>query len=157
MRCTSLDGPSVAIESACVWPRVKSPEPWVRGRTPTSTLIGRIVVVSRPSIRMFSFRTSSRTVALVSDVHERRADAVAAPDVLEPVALLGAVVALASAADLVGDVVADRVEPLGQAGREVHEQLGGGLRVGHRAVRAAWSRPKTKRTRSASFQAPASG
>ena len=65
MRCTSLDGPSVAIESACVWPRVKRPEPWVRGRTPTSTLIGRIVVVSRPSIRMFSLRTSSRTVALV--------------------------------------------------------------------------------------------
>ena len=59
----------------------------------------------------------------------------AAADVLEPVALLGAVVALASAADLIGDVGANRVEPLGQAGREVHEQLGGGLRVGHRAMR----------------------
>ena len=66
MRCTSLDGPSVAIESACVWPRWKSPEPWVRGRTPTSTLIGRIVLVSRPSMRMFSPRTSSRTVAFVT-------------------------------------------------------------------------------------------
>ena len=66
MRWTSLDGPSVAIESAWVWPRVKIPEPWVRGRTPTSTLIGRIVVVSRPSMRMFSVRTRCRTVALVS-------------------------------------------------------------------------------------------
>ena len=50
-------------------------------------------------------------------VHERRADAVAAPDVLEPVALLGAVVALAGAAHLVGDLVAQRLEALGEAAR----------------------------------------
>ena len=54
-------------------------------------------------------------MALVRTSIERGADAVAAADVLEPLALLGAVVALASAADLIGDVRADRVEPLGQA------------------------------------------
>src|SRR5256885_1585770 len=64
-RCTSLDGPSVAMESAWVCPRVKRPEPCVRGSSPTSTLIGRIVLVSRPSMRTFSERTSSRLVALV--------------------------------------------------------------------------------------------
>ncbi len=65
MRCLLLDGPSVAMLSAWVCPRWKRPEPWVRGRKPTSTLIGLIVRVSRPSIRIPSLSTSSRTVALV--------------------------------------------------------------------------------------------
>ena len=38
----------------CVWPRVKSAEPCVRGETPTSHSIGRISSVPRPSGRRFS-------------------------------------------------------------------------------------------------------
>ena len=37
--------------SAWVSPRVKSADPWVRGRTPVSMLIGRMVSRSRPSTR----------------------------------------------------------------------------------------------------------
>ena len=36
MRCSSLPVPSVQSVSACVWPRVKRAEPWVRGITVTS-------------------------------------------------------------------------------------------------------------------------
>ena len=43
MRWTSDDGPSVATVSAWVSPRVNSAEPWARGRSPTSTEIGRMV------------------------------------------------------------------------------------------------------------------
>ena len=38
-------------DSACVCPRVKSAEPCVRGRMPTSIEIGRISVSERPSGR----------------------------------------------------------------------------------------------------------
>ena len=44
MICASSEVPSVAVTRACVSPRVKSAEPWVRGRTPTSQVIGRICV-----------------------------------------------------------------------------------------------------------------
>ncbi len=40
----SSEVPSVAVTRACVSPRVKSAEPWVRGRSPTSHVIGRICV-----------------------------------------------------------------------------------------------------------------
>ena len=42
--CSSPSVPSVATDRTWVWPRVKSAEPWVRGRTPTSHVIGRISV-----------------------------------------------------------------------------------------------------------------
>ena len=45
----------------CVWPRVKSPEPCVRGLTDTSTSIGRISVSVRPSGRRFSTAIFWRT------------------------------------------------------------------------------------------------
>ena len=49
MRCSSLAVPSVTSVSACVWPRVKSPEPCVRGRHPDlgrdrADLVGRAAV-----------------------------------------------------------------------------------------------------------------
>ena len=49
-RCSSCLVPSVAATSACVSPRVKSAEPWVRGRNDTSALIARVSVDFRPSI-----------------------------------------------------------------------------------------------------------
>ncbi len=51
MRCTSLAVPSVTATSACVWPRVKSAEPWARGRMPVSIVIGRTSFGLRPSTR----------------------------------------------------------------------------------------------------------
>ena len=43
---SSSDVPSVAATSACVSPRVKSAEPWARGSTPTSIVIGRMSFVA---------------------------------------------------------------------------------------------------------------
>jgi hypothetical protein len=43
--------PSVAVTMPWVSPRVNSDEPWGRGSQPTSQVIGRTVVVSRPSMR----------------------------------------------------------------------------------------------------------
>ena len=40
--CASSAVPSVQVTSACVSPRVKTAEPWVRGSTPVSIQIGRI-------------------------------------------------------------------------------------------------------------------
>ncbi len=71
---------------------------------------------------------------LGQDVHEGGADAVAAPDVLEGLALLGAVVRLLAPSNLVGDVGADGVQPLDEVAGQADEQLGGGLRVGHRPM-----------------------
>jgi hypothetical protein len=48
----------------CVWPRVKSPDPCVRGATPTSHSIGRISSVPRPSGRRFSIAIFLRTRSL---------------------------------------------------------------------------------------------
>ncbi len=48
----SSEVPRVAVTRACVSPRVKSDEPWVRGRKPTSQVIGRIWEKSRPSSRL---------------------------------------------------------------------------------------------------------
>ena len=64
IRWTSEDEPSVAIVMTCVSPRVNRPEPCARGRTPTSTEIGRSSVVPRPSIRMPSSRARARQVFL---------------------------------------------------------------------------------------------
>jgi hypothetical protein len=50
--CSSLEVPSVVTTAACVSPRWKSADPWTRGRMPTSHTIGRIVFMSRPSMRL---------------------------------------------------------------------------------------------------------
>ena len=64
MRCSSLPVPSVQSVSACVWPRVKRAEPWVRGITDTSDVIERISVSERPSGRRFSTAILVRTISL---------------------------------------------------------------------------------------------
>ena len=66
MICASRVVPSVVTTSACVSPRVKSAEPWVRGSTPTFTVIGRTVVQSRPSMRGSPLRIRWRTMLLSS-------------------------------------------------------------------------------------------
>ncbi len=62
MICSSCFVPSVAVTSACVSPRVNSAEPCVRGSTPRRISIGRIVRVSRPSMRGSPFRIWPRTI-----------------------------------------------------------------------------------------------
>src|SRR6266516_2916180 len=62
MRCSSRVVPRVTDTRACVWPRVNSAEPWVRGSTPTSQLIARTVSRSRPSTRSPRVSTCSRMV-----------------------------------------------------------------------------------------------
>ncbi len=69
MICESREVPSVVTTSACVSPRVNSADPWVRGRTPTFTVIGRTVIRSRPSIRGSPFRIFCRT-RLLSSLNE---------------------------------------------------------------------------------------
>ena len=68
MRCSSLAVPRVASVSACVWPRVKSAEPCVRGANETPHEIGRISVAARPSGRRLSTAIFSRTICLVDGV-----------------------------------------------------------------------------------------
>ncbi len=51
IRCSSSAVPRVTETSAWVCPRVNSAEPWVRGSTPVSMVIGRMVSRSRPSTR----------------------------------------------------------------------------------------------------------
>ena len=50
----------MAIVSTCVSPRVKRPEPCVRGRRPTSRLIGADLIRLRPSGRTPSFEDPRR-------------------------------------------------------------------------------------------------
>ena len=50
-RISSLSVPSAATLSACVWPRVNSAEPCVRGATPASIEMSRISFSARPSGR----------------------------------------------------------------------------------------------------------
>ena len=59
--CSSLEVPSVAVTMACVSPRWNNAEPCTRGSRPTSQAIGRIVLVSRPSMRLPSSSTIVRT------------------------------------------------------------------------------------------------
>ena len=66
MICASRVVPSVVTTSAWVSPRVKSAEPCVRGSTPTLTVIGRTVTVSRPSMRGSPLRMRWRTMLLSS-------------------------------------------------------------------------------------------
>ncbi len=66
--------PRVQVTRAWVSPRVKSAEPWVRGRTPTSQVTGRISSKARPSRRLRSSR-----MVLAGDVLDHRAE-----DVLDP-------------------------------------------------------------------------
>ncbi len=62
MICSSRAVPSVATASDCVSPRVNSAEPWVRGSTLVRMLIGRMVRVSRPSMRGSPDRIWLRTI-----------------------------------------------------------------------------------------------
>src|SRR6059058_3722560 len=62
--CWSDIEPRVAIVSACVCPRVKRPDPCVRGSTPTSTVIGRTSARPRPSTRTPSSTMRWRTRSL---------------------------------------------------------------------------------------------
>ena len=66
MICASRVVPSVVTTNAWVSPRVNSAEPWVRGSTPTFTVIGRTVFTSRPSIRGSPFSMRWRTMLLSS-------------------------------------------------------------------------------------------
>ena len=41
--CSSELVPRVTVHRACVSPRVKTADPWTRGSTPTSQVIGRML------------------------------------------------------------------------------------------------------------------
>jgi hypothetical protein len=58
--------PKVVMTRAWVSPRVKSAEPWVRGSTPVRMVMGRTVLVSRPSMRGRPSRMLPRTIRLSS-------------------------------------------------------------------------------------------
>src|SRR2546425_83080 len=66
--CWSSAVPRVHVTSAWVSPRVKTTEPCVRGRTPTSAQIGRISSNFRPSRRTPCSRTSSRSTFSLSSL-----------------------------------------------------------------------------------------
>ena len=72
-RCTSLAVPSVAATSACVCPRVNSAEPWARGSTLVSIVIGRTSFGLRPSTRMPGVE-HLRAQLVVLDVAEEAVD-----------------------------------------------------------------------------------
>ena len=61
MRCSSSLVPSVTVTSACVSPRVKSAEPWVRGSTPASPQM------ARTSSKAAAIRTAVRVQHLVAE------------------------------------------------------------------------------------------
>ena len=61
-RISSLSVPSATTLSACVWPRVKSAEPCVRGVTPTSMEMSRISFSARPSGRFLCTAMRSRMI-----------------------------------------------------------------------------------------------
>ena len=135
MRCTSLEGPSVATVRACVSPRVKRPEPWARGSRPTSTEMGRMVSASRPSMRMPSARTISRDGLLVEVGWCSALD--------RPAASRAASKAASAAAPSppplrrrmdVGDALLEGVDARGQVRRQPQEQGRRGLGVGQGAV-----------------------
>src|SRR3990172_2287117 len=113
MRWTSEDDPSVATVSAWVSPRVKRPEPCARGTRPTSTLMGRISVTPRPSIRMPSSRTSCRTVFLCTS----------------PKRLL-----LTRASRRARDRLAQPRQAAGEVAREPDQQVGRRLGIRQRAM-----------------------
>ena len=58
--CSSSEVPRVVTTIACVSPRVKSAEPWVLGRSPTSHVMFLMSFVPLPSTRTPSFTTISR-------------------------------------------------------------------------------------------------
>ena len=62
MICSSPMEPNVVTVSTCVCPLVKRPEPWTRGRMPTSQLTGRTSSRARPSGRIFSCVIIWRTI-----------------------------------------------------------------------------------------------
>ena len=62
MICMSSEVPRVTVTRAWVSPRVKSAEPWVRGRTPTSQEMARISSNLRPSWRRPFSRISRRMI-----------------------------------------------------------------------------------------------
>ncbi len=60
IRCSSSVVPRVTETSAWVCPRVNTDDPWVRGSTPASIEIGRMVSRSRPSTRSLLSSTCFR-------------------------------------------------------------------------------------------------
>jgi len=67
MICCSDTGASVATVMTCVWPRVNTPLPCGRGRTPTSHQIGRTSVNLRPSGRTPSAMMWRRMTSFCSE------------------------------------------------------------------------------------------
>ena len=57
--CSSPGEPKVTIERIWVSPRLKKPEPWVRGRSPASAVSSRISPSLRPSTRLPDFTMAS--------------------------------------------------------------------------------------------------
>ena len=116
----------MATVRAWVSPRVNRPEPCARGTSPTSTVIGRMSVRPRPSIRIPSSRTSRRTVffwtrlnrLLLTRASRRAASSSLA--VSPPVRL---------ARTALGDRLAERRDPARQVVGEPEQQVGGRLRV----------------------------
>ena len=135
MRCTSDEGPSVATVSAWVSPRVNSAEPWARGSRPTSTVMGRMVSTSRPSMRTPSVSTSSRTVFLCSRPREALGEARLDLGGVERGIGRTDVPAVDAAPDRRGDSGLVGLDPTRQVVAELDEQRGGRLRVGQRPVR----------------------
>ena len=133
MRWTSEDEPSVAMVSTWVSPRVNRPEPWARGRTPTSTEIWRSSVRPRPSIRIPSSRASWRAIFLLMRLNRALADARLATGGLQRGALLSPPVRVARID--VGDAVAERGDATGQVVAEPDQQVGRRLGVGAGAMR----------------------
>src|SRR5213594_2815264 len=72
MRCSSLTVPSVTDTRACVCPRVNSADPWVRGSTPTSQLMGHRVQVA--PVDALAARQDLLAHRGVRDLLEDRAD-----------------------------------------------------------------------------------
>ena len=68
MICASRSVPKVATANACVSPRVKIAEPWVRGNTPVQISNARTVSTVRPSIRGSPAMIRPRTIWLSSAV-----------------------------------------------------------------------------------------
>ena len=66
-RISSFSVPMATTLRACVWPRVNSAEPCVRGVTPTSIVMSRISSSLRPSGRFLWTAMRSRMIDFSSD------------------------------------------------------------------------------------------
>ena len=145
----------MAIVSTWVSPRVNRPEPWARGRTPTSTEIWRSSVRPRPSIRMPSSRASWRATFLLTRLNRllltrasRRAASWSA--LLSP--------PVAGGADGVGEALAEGLDPARQVVAEPDQQVGGrlGVRAGPVGLGELDAEEARQRRRACSSRGPGS-